>query len=81
MGYTSNNISVMIAVEGDNAPTYPGINLNEFANMLQSLGCTNAINLDGGGSTSLVINGNLTVRPGDAGVERPVISAVLLKRK
>jgi exopolysaccharide biosynthesis protein len=39
------------------------------------------LNLDGGGSTSLVVNSTKTVRPGDNGVERPVVSAVLIKRK
>jgi exopolysaccharide biosynthesis protein len=56
--------------------------LVSFAAFLKSLGCTDAINLDGGGSTSLVIGGTKTVRPGDAGgIERPVVSAVLIKRK
>jgi Phosphodiester glycosidase len=81
IGYLSNKIVLMLAVEGDNGPDYPGINLAGLAALLQSLGCAEAINLDGGGSTSLLINNKGTVRPGDNGVERPVISAILLKRK
>ena len=82
LGYTANRIVLLLAVEGDNATAgYPGINLIDLAGMLSQLGCTDAINLDGGGSTSLVIGGRLTVRPGDAGVERPVVSAVLIKQK
>ena len=82
IGYTANGIVLLLAVEGDNATAgYPGVNLAELANMLRQLGCTDAINLDGGGSTSLVAAGRLTVRPGDNGVERPVVSAVLIKQK
>jgi hypothetical protein len=82
LGYTASGRVVILAVEGDNANAgYPGINLADLASMLGSLGCTDAINLDGGGSTSMVIGNQLTVRPGDSGVERPVISALLIKQK
>lgn len=82
VGYTATGKVVILAVEGDNASAgYPGINLADLALMLGSLGCTDAINLDGGGSTSLVIGNQLTVRPGDNGTERPVISALLIKQR
>jgi len=82
IGYNANGIVLIVAVEGDNPPSYNGINLATFAAILKSLSCTDAINLDGGGSTSLVIGGTKTVRPGDAGgIERPVVSAIILKRK
>ncbi len=81
IGYNSNGIVMLVAVEGDNAPTYTGINLADLATLLKNLGCVEAINLDGGGSTSLVINGVKTVRPGDNGVERPVVSAIIIKQK
>jgi len=81
IGFNSNGIVMLLAIEGDNPPNYTGVNLVTLADMLKTLGCTNAVNLDGGGSTSLVINGTKTVRPGDNGVERPVISAVLIKKK
>ncbi len=58
-----------------------GINLADLASMMRSLGCTDAINLDGGGSTSMIIGNRLTVRPGDNGVERPVASALLIKQR
>jgi exopolysaccharide biosynthesis protein len=82
IGYTAAGRLVLLAVEGDNASAgYPGINLVDLANLLKSIGCTDAINLDGGGSTSMVIGSRLTVRPGDNGVERPVTSAVLIKQR
>jgi hypothetical protein len=82
IGHTSNGMVIIVAIEGDNtAAGILGLNLTETANLMQSFGCTNAINLDGGGSTSMVIRGTLTVRPGDSGVERPVQSAIILKQK
>lgn len=82
IGYNANGIVFLLAVEGDNsAAGYNGVNLSELANMLKDLSCNNAINLDGGGSTSLIIGSRLTVRPGDNGVERPVVSALLIKQK
>lgn len=82
IGHTANGIVIMVAVEGDNsAAGYPGLNLAELAQLMKDLGCTDAINLDGGGSTSMVIGSRLTVRPGDSGVERPVVSAILIKSR
>lgn len=77
LGYTADAIVLFLAVEGDNPPAAPGLTLAELAALLRELGCVGAINLDGGGSTSLVAGGRTTVRPSD-GAERPVISAVLL---
>jgi len=82
IGSNSSGMVIMLAVEGDNTLAgYAGLNLAELAAMLQDLSCTNAINLDGGGSTSLVVGNQLLVRPGDNGVERPVVSAVIIKQK
>ena len=79
IGYNANGIIVILAVEGGNPPNN-GINLANLASMMQSLSCSNAINLDGGGSTSMVVGGTKTVRPSD-GTERSVVSAVVIKRK
>lgn len=82
IGFNSNGIMLLLAVEGDNpTPGYNGLNLLQLANLLKTFGLSHAMNLDGGGSTSLILNNQLTVRPGDSGVERPVVSAILLKRK
>lgn len=80
IGYLSNGMVLLLAVEGDNAPDYPGINLVNLAALLKTLGCTEAINLDGGGSTSMIVSGTRTVRPSN-GTERAVPSVVLIKRK
>ena len=82
IGANSSGLVIVLAVEGDNTSAgYVGMNLAELAAMLKDLSCTNAINLDGGGSTSMVVGNQLLVRPGDNGVERPVVSAVVIKQK
>lgn len=82
IGFNNSSIVMLLAVEGDNsAGGYPGLNLLELANMLKALSCVEAVNLDGGGSSNMVVANQLLLRPGDNGVERPVVSAVLIKQK
>lgn len=45
---------ILLTVDGRTAESY-GLNLNELTKIAQWLGCKNAINLDGGGSTTLFI--------------------------
>lgn len=54
-----------------------GMTLVELAEELLSLGAVDAINLDGGGSTTMVVNGRVRNSPSD-GAERPVGDAVLV---
>jgi hypothetical protein len=59
-----------------------GLTLEELAELLVALGCTSAMNLDGGGSTSLVSGGRLRNRPRGAWERpeaggRPVSTALL----
>ena len=54
-----------VASEG-RAPGEAGLTLAELASLMAGLGARAAINLDGGGSTSLVVDGQLVNRPRDA---------------
>jgi phosphodiester glycosidase len=49
-----------------------GLTLEELGALMVALGCTSAMNLDGGGSTSLVSGGRLRNRP-RSGWERPEV--------
>jgi hypothetical protein len=49
-----------------------GLTLEELAALMAALGCTTAMNLDGGGSTSLISGGRLRNRP-RGGWERPEV--------
>lgn len=49
-----------------------GVDLLELAGMLREVGCVDAINLDGGGSSALAIDGQLVNRPEGNRTEREV---------
>lgn len=58
-----------------------GVDLSELARILYDLGCRDALNLDGGGSSSLVVNGILLNRPAGTTTEREVMSALAVFSK
>ncbi len=66
----------LVAVDGRQSMSV-GATLDEMANIMFKLGCVDAINLDGGGSTALNIGGLTLNRPSD-GTERKVANAVLI---
>jgi exopolysaccharide biosynthesis protein len=47
--------------------------------MLREIGCVEALNLDGGGSSCLLVNGKETIRVSDAGGQRPVPGVFLVE--
>jgi len=52
--------------------------LPELAALLFRLGATDALNLDGGGSSTLVVGGRVVNSPSDETGERPVADALLV---
>ena len=65
-----------------------GLNLLELAKLMVSLGCQSAINLDGGGSSTLFLNGNIanaTIGDEDESkgqeVQRPVSDAIVIIKR
>lgn len=57
-----------------------GLSFEEEAAVLKSLGCTDALNLDGGGSSCMLVQGNGTIKVSD-GEQRPVASVVILQAR
>jgi exopolysaccharide biosynthesis protein len=66
IGYTSDNDLILIAVDGREGSSI-GMTLGELAYLMRSLGCVNAINLDGGGSTVMYVNGQIVNNPPQPG--------------
>lgn len=66
----------LVAIEG-RQPQSAGASLAELAATMRRLGCVDAINLDGGGSTSLSVLGVPVARPSD-GIEREVADGILI---
>jgi exopolysaccharide biosynthesis protein len=58
-----------------------GMNLKEVQFLLQKMNCMNAINLDGGGSTTMWIKDKGVVNYPSDPEERPVSNVLLIKRK
>lgn len=56
-----------------------GLTMPELADMMVSLECEDAMNLDGGGSTCLFANNVIINKPSDATGPRPVVSAIVLR--
>ena len=81
MGYTADNKLIILAIEGRNPGIGEGATLTQVATILQQLGCIEGLNLDGGGSSCLLINGKETIRPSDRGVERPVPAVFLITER
>ena len=59
-------------------PGSGGLKMPEIADVMINLGCTHAMNLDGGGSTLLYANGKNINRPSDLTGPRPVVTAILV---
>lgn len=62
IGYTEDGNLIMVAVDGREGASV-GMTLRELAGFLQSIGCVNAMNLDGGGSTVMYVNGKVVNMP------------------
>ena len=62
IGYTKDNHLVMLTADGREGASV-GLTLNELAGLMKQLGCVNAMNLDGGGSTVMYVNGQVVNKP------------------
>lgn len=69
---------LVVTVDGRQPGTSVGMKLPELAALLLEFGGSDGINLDGGGSTSMVLNGKLMNKPSDQTGERPVSDALLI---
>ena len=62
IGYTQDGNFIMFAVDGREGASV-GLTLKELAWFMKSIGCINAMNLDGGGSTVMYVNGRVVNMP------------------
>lgn len=67
----------LVVVDGRQPGYSVGMSLPELAQVMVDLGCTDAMNVDGGGSTAMWVRGGLVNRPSD-GRERPVANGLLV---
>ena len=80
MGYTNDGKLIVMVVQGRFANA-AGATLTQEAKLLQKLGCVEALNLDGGGSSCMLINGIETIKPSDKEGERPAPAVFIINQK
>ncbi|MBI1387519.1 MAG: hypothetical protein GC154_03630 [bacterium] len=87
MGVRKDGLVWMMVVDGRQPDWSAGVTLAELAEIFLALGARNAINLDGGGSSVMILQNEVVNRPSDLalpgqpGRERAVANIVALLRK
>ena len=81
IGYTSDGYLIVMAIQGRFPGIADGATLEQEAKLLIDLGCVEALNLDGGGSSCMLINGKETITPSDKTGERPVPAVFCISKK
>ena len=76
IGRVKNNHLLFVIVEGRSQGS-AGASIAELAALMKSLGCEDAINLDGGGSSEMIIGGKIMNELSD-GKERPLANAFMV---
>jgi exopolysaccharide biosynthesis protein len=79
MGYTKDGKLIILAVEGRFPGKAEGATLPQEAQMLKEIGCWEALNLDGGGSSCLLVNGKPTIKPSDKEGQRAVPAVFIIR--
>ncbi|MFJ8907929.1 MULTISPECIES: phosphodiester glycosidase family protein [unclassified Streptomyces] len=76
-GTDASGRTVLVTADGRSTDSL-GLSITESAKVARSLGLRDAVNLDGGGSTTMVAKGQVVNVPSDAAGERPVGDALLI---
>ena len=77
IGYNESEI-VLFTCDGRQPDWSVGLYLDQMAAVLLELGCGEALNLDGGGSTTMIVDGRVANRP-SGGIQRMISNAVLVR--
>ncbi len=71
VGFTDNRHAILLVADGRQTES-EGVSLPELAQVFIDLGCVEAMNLDGGGSTQMAVGGTLINRPEGGTYQRPL---------
>ncbi len=77
VGVTESGDLLLLVVEGRQARSR-GVDLDQLASILLDLGAVSAMNMDGGGSSELVVNGSVVNSPTGSHTEREIVSALAI---
>lgn len=81
IGYTRDGKMIILVVQGRMKGIAEGATLPQLARIMVDLGCTEAMNLDGGGSSCMLVNGRETIKPSDKEGQRPVPAVLTILKK
>ncbi len=79
IGIISENHFVFIVVDGRSPGYSTGVTLAEFAQIFKDLGCTEAYNIDGGGSSTMYFQGRVVNNPLGKNKERGTSDILLIR--
>lgn len=79
MGYTRDHKLIVLVIEGRHPGVAEGATLTQEALLLKQIGCIEALNLDGGGSSCMLVNGKSTIQVSDKEGQRPVPAVFLIR--
>jgi exopolysaccharide biosynthesis protein len=79
VGMISPNHYVLVVVDGRKEGYSKGMTLNEFSKLFEELGCTEAYNLDGGGSSTMYFMGRVVNNPLGKNQEREISDILYFK--
>jgi hypothetical protein len=81
MGYTRDGRLIVLVIQGRTPGIAAGATLQQEAQILLSLGCYEALNLDGGGSSCMLVNGKETIIPSDRDGQRALPAVFLIESR
>ena len=81
VGVLADGRALFATVDGRRPPLSVGMTLDELARLMVEFGAIEAMNLDGGGSTTMVVDGKMVNTPSDAAGERPVSDAIVIRAR
>lgn len=81
MGYTNDGYLIIMVIQGRFPGLAEGATLGQEAKLMKDLHCIEALNLDGGGSSCMLINGKETIKPSDKEGQRPVPAVFIISNK
>jgi exopolysaccharide biosynthesis protein len=81
MGYTADGKLIILVIQGRFPTKAEGANLLQVATILQQLDCIEALNLDGGGSSCMLVNGKETITPSDKTGQRALPAVFIIRSK
>lgn len=80
IGVTADGKLVMAVVDGRQPGLSVGMSLPEFGEYMKARGCVTAMNLDGGGSSTMTVRDEVVNFPSDAGGPRSICNALVVRR-